>query len=143
MLQSKFQFSIPSPAYADANAASCCSRKHYREYLVSLINSHAIDPAPLYSSNELLLACKRYKVDDGRGDAEDAFTFYSRLLKVGVVCYVPCWDQVLVLKRQNVQDVPEPPKLSHHRNVDSNTVFGQSPRTSSLFGRFPGEKPSV
>uniref|UniRef100_A0A4W6FQF1 Ring finger protein 31 n=1 Tax=Lates calcarifer TaxID=8187 RepID=A0A4W6FQF1_LATCA len=35
--------------------------KHYREYLVSLINSHSIDPAPLYSSNELLLACRRYK----------------------------------------------------------------------------------
>eukprot|EP00064_Thunnus_orientalis_P004382 superscaffoldBa00000396_g4393 len=33
--------------------------KHYREYLVSLINSHSIDPAPLYSSNELLLACRR------------------------------------------------------------------------------------
>nr|XP_020441134.1 E3 ubiquitin-protein ligase RNF31-like [Monopterus albus] len=55
--------------------------KHYREYLVSLINSHSIDPAPLYSSNELLLACRRYKVDDARREGEDGFTYYSRLLE--------------------------------------------------------------
>ncbi|XP_041659871.1 E3 ubiquitin-protein ligase RNF31 [Cheilinus undulatus] len=55
--------------------------KHYREYLVSLINSHSIDPAPLYSSNELLLACKRYKVDESRRDGEDSFTYFSRLLE--------------------------------------------------------------
>lgn len=60
------------------------SRKHYREYLVSLINSHSIDPAPLYSSSELLLACKRYKVEDSRRDGEDGFTYYSRLLEVSV-----------------------------------------------------------
>uniref|UniRef100_A0A8D3CDA5 RBR-type E3 ubiquitin transferase n=1 Tax=Scophthalmus maximus TaxID=52904 RepID=A0A8D3CDA5_SCOMX len=59
--------------------------KHYREYLVSLINSHSIDPAPLYSSNELLLACKRYKVDDTRRDGEDGFTYYSSLLEVCVI----------------------------------------------------------
>ncbi|XP_028988085.1 E3 ubiquitin-protein ligase RNF31 isoform X2 [Betta splendens] len=58
--------------------------KHYREYLVSLINSHSIDPAPLYSSSELLLACKRYKVEDARRDGEDGFTYCSRLLEVGV-----------------------------------------------------------
>ncbi|XP_041847538.1 E3 ubiquitin-protein ligase RNF31 isoform X2 [Melanotaenia boesemani] len=61
------------------HAALC--EKHYREYLVSLINSHSIDPAPLYSSNELLLACRRYKVDDTRRDGEDTFTYCSRLLK--------------------------------------------------------------
>uniref|UniRef100_A0A3Q3LZ80 RING-type domain-containing protein n=1 Tax=Mastacembelus armatus TaxID=205130 RepID=A0A3Q3LZ80_9TELE len=55
--------------------------KHYREYLVSLINSHSIDPAPLYSSSELLLACRRYKVDDNCRDGEDSFTYYSRLLE--------------------------------------------------------------
>lgn len=61
-----------------------CPRKHYREYLVSLINSHSVDPAPLYSSSELLLACKRYKVEDTRRDGEDSFTFYSRLLEVSL-----------------------------------------------------------
>uniref|UniRef100_A0A3P8U355 Uncharacterized protein n=1 Tax=Amphiprion percula TaxID=161767 RepID=A0A3P8U355_AMPPE len=55
--------------------------KHYREYLVSLINSYSIDPAPLYSSTELLLACKRYKVDDAHRDGEDTFTYYCRLLE--------------------------------------------------------------
>uniref|UniRef100_A0A665VBJ0 Uncharacterized protein n=1 Tax=Echeneis naucrates TaxID=173247 RepID=A0A665VBJ0_ECHNA len=58
--------------------------KHYREYLVSLINSHSIDPAPLYSSNEMLLACRRYKVDDNRRDGEDSFSYYSRLLEVSL-----------------------------------------------------------
>lgn len=60
------------------------SRKHYWEYLVSLINSHSVDPAPLYSSSELLLACKRYKVEEPRRDGEDSFTFYSRLLEVSL-----------------------------------------------------------
>ncbi|XP_033961076.1 E3 ubiquitin-protein ligase RNF31 isoform X3 [Pseudochaenichthys georgianus] len=55
--------------------------KHYREYLVSLINSHSIDPAPLYSSNELLLACRRYKVEDSRREGEDSFTYFSRVLQ--------------------------------------------------------------
>ncbi|XP_069367686.1 E3 ubiquitin-protein ligase RNF31 isoform X4 [Paralichthys olivaceus] len=67
--------------------------KHYREYLVSLINSHSIDPASLYSSNELLLACKRYKVDDTREDGEDSFTYYSRLLKK-LMDEVPLGDKV-------------------------------------------------
>ncbi|XP_035026114.1 E3 ubiquitin-protein ligase RNF31 isoform X2 [Hippoglossus stenolepis] len=67
--------------------------KHYREYLVSLINSHSIDPAPLYSSNELLLACRRYKVDDTRKDGEDGFTFYSRLLEK-LMDEVPLGDKV-------------------------------------------------
>lgn len=70
-----------------------CSRKHYREYLVSLINSHSVDPAPLYSSSELLLACKRYKVEETRRDGEDSFTYYSRLLEVswwGKRCFRNC-----------------------------------------------------
>uniref|UniRef100_A0A8P4K078 RBR-type E3 ubiquitin transferase n=1 Tax=Dicentrarchus labrax TaxID=13489 RepID=A0A8P4K078_DICLA len=67
--------------------------KHYREYLVSLINSHSIDPAPLYSSNELLLACRRYKVDDARRDGEDSFTYYSRLLEK-LMDEVPLGDKV-------------------------------------------------
>lgn len=70
-----------------------CSRKHYREYLVSLINSHSVDPAPLYSSSELLLACKRYKVEEARRDGEDSFTYYSRLLEVSVGANLArrCW----------------------------------------------------
>ncbi|XP_037837983.1 E3 ubiquitin-protein ligase RNF31 isoform X1 [Kryptolebias marmoratus] len=73
------------------HAALC--EKHYREYLVSLINSHSIDPAPLYSSNELLLACRRYKVDDTRRDEEDSSTYCSRLLKK-LMDEVPLGDKV-------------------------------------------------
>ncbi|KAM3603768.1 uncharacterized protein V6R79_001762 [Siganus canaliculatus] len=67
--------------------------KHYREYLVSLINSHSIDPAPLYSSNELLLSCRRYKVDDTRKDGEDGLTYYRRLLEK-LMDEVPLGDKV-------------------------------------------------
>uniref|UniRef100_A0A3Q2WD32 E3 ubiquitin-protein ligase RNF31-like n=1 Tax=Haplochromis burtoni TaxID=8153 RepID=A0A3Q2WD32_HAPBU len=67
--------------------------KHYREYLVSLINSHSIDPAPLYSSNELLLACRRYKVEDTHRDGEDTFTYYTRLLEK-LMDEVPLGDKV-------------------------------------------------
>ena len=59
-----------------------CSRKHYREYLVNLINGHSIDPASLFNANELVLACRRYQVDDTRGEAEEDLTYYSRLLEV-------------------------------------------------------------
>ncbi|KAF7642993.1 hypothetical protein LDENG_00246670 [Lucifuga dentata] len=67
--------------------------KHYREYLVSLINSHAVDPAPLFSAGELLLACRRYKVDDARRDGEDGFSYYSRLLQK-LMDEVPLGDKV-------------------------------------------------
>lgn len=57
-------------------------RKHYREYLVSLINSQSLDPASLYSSSELLLACRRYKVDDSHREGEESSAYCSRLLEV-------------------------------------------------------------
>ncbi|XP_075871631.1 E3 ubiquitin-protein ligase RNF31 [Nelusetta ayraudi] len=55
--------------------------KHYREYLVSLINSQSLDPASLYSSSELLLACRRYKVDDSHREGEESSAYCSRLLE--------------------------------------------------------------
>ncbi|XP_028283645.1 E3 ubiquitin-protein ligase RNF31 [Parambassis ranga] len=79
-------------AQTQSGHAGLCE-KHYREYLVSLVNSHSIDPATLYSSNELLLACRRYKVDDTHNDGEDTFTYYSRLLKK-LVDEVPLGDKV-------------------------------------------------
>uniref|UniRef100_A0A673CWP6 E3 ubiquitin-protein ligase RNF31-like n=1 Tax=Sphaeramia orbicularis TaxID=375764 RepID=A0A673CWP6_9TELE len=45
--------------------------KHYREYLVSLINAHSLDPAPLYDAQEVTRACERYQVDTQRGDEDD------------------------------------------------------------------------
>ncbi|XP_046883121.1 E3 ubiquitin-protein ligase RNF31 [Hypomesus transpacificus] len=67
--------------------------KHYREYLVNLINGHSIDPASLFNANELVLACRRYQVDDTRGEAEEDLTYYSRLLEKLVV-EVPLGDKV-------------------------------------------------
>jgi hypothetical protein len=49
---------------------------------VSLINSQSIDPAPLFNANELVLACRRYQVDDARGELEDDVTYYTRILEV-------------------------------------------------------------
>ncbi|XP_051943683.1 E3 ubiquitin-protein ligase RNF31 isoform X2 [Hippocampus zosterae] len=79
-------------AQTQTGHAGLCE-KHYREYLVSLINSNSIDPARLYSTNELLLACRRYKVDDARRDTEDAFNHYSRLLEK-LMDEVPLGDKV-------------------------------------------------
>ena len=57
-------------------------RKHYKEYLVSLINSHSLDPAVLYDYQELLVACDRYQVDLPKGENEEDTVHAVRLLKV-------------------------------------------------------------
>lgn len=60
-------------------------RAHYKEYLVSLINSHSLDPAALYTVPELELVCHRYLPAAGlppRGPAEDEEAYRGRLLKV-------------------------------------------------------------
>lgn len=61
-------------------SSSC--RKHYKEYLVSLINAHSLDPALLYDAQELVRACQRYQVDQQRADNEDDNAYQARLLKV-------------------------------------------------------------
>ncbi|NWI86544.1 RNF31 ligase, partial [Pitta sordida] len=43
---------------APGHAGLC--RGHYSEYLVSLVNRHALDPAPLYDSAELRAAAERH-----------------------------------------------------------------------------------
>lgn len=57
-------------------------RRHYREYLVSLINAHSLDPALLYNIQELIRACERYQVDTLRGENEEDNAYHTRLLKV-------------------------------------------------------------
>ncbi|XP_061784604.2 E3 ubiquitin-protein ligase RNF31 isoform X2 [Nerophis lumbriciformis] len=79
-------------AHTQPGHAGLCE-KHYREYLVSLINSNSLDPAHLYSSNELLLACRRYKVEDSRTEAEDGVLYYSRLMEK-LMAEVPLGDKV-------------------------------------------------
>ncbi|XP_053507578.1 E3 ubiquitin-protein ligase RNF31 isoform X2 [Ictalurus furcatus] len=79
-------------AQTQPDQAGLCE-KHYREYLVSLINGHSIDPAPLFEANELLLACRRYQVEIMQGEAEDDRTYYARLLKK-LMDDVPLGDKV-------------------------------------------------
>ncbi|XP_063075121.1 E3 ubiquitin-protein ligase RNF31 [Engraulis encrasicolus] len=79
-------------AQTQPGQAGLCE-KHYTEYLVSLINGHSIDPAPLYNANELLLACRRYQAEEPRREAEDDRTYYSRLLKI-LMDNVPLGDKV-------------------------------------------------
>ncbi|XP_066512786.1 E3 ubiquitin-protein ligase RNF31-like isoform X1 [Hoplias malabaricus] len=79
-------------AQTQPGQAGLCE-KHYREYLVSLINGHSIDPAPLFSLNELVLACKRYQVNITRGEGEEDRPFFTRLLKK-LIEDVPLGDKV-------------------------------------------------
>lgn len=75
-----------SPCFLEVIKIVLCFRKHYREYLVSLINGHSIDPALLYAHDELIVACRRYHVDVTQGEGEDERAYFARLLKVGWCC---------------------------------------------------------
>ncbi|XP_057680162.1 E3 ubiquitin-protein ligase RNF31-like isoform X2 [Corythoichthys intestinalis] len=70
----------PCGVQTQAGQAGLCD-KHYREYLVSLINAHSLDPAPLYDPDSLTRACERYRVDIQRRPNEDDNAYYFRLLQ--------------------------------------------------------------
>nr|XP_020455386.1 E3 ubiquitin-protein ligase RNF31 isoform X2 [Monopterus albus] len=74
------QIDSPCGIATQPGQAGLCD-KHYREYLVSLINAHSLDPAPLYEAKDLIRACERYQVDVQRGDNEDDNAYHARLLK--------------------------------------------------------------
>ncbi|KAM9839498.1 E3 ubiquitin-protein ligase RNF31-like isoform 1-T2 [Aulostomus maculatus] len=74
------QMDSPCGIQTQPGQAGLCE-KHYREYLVSLINAHSLDPAPLYDLHDLVRACERYQVDTQRGDGEDESVYHARLLK--------------------------------------------------------------
>lgn len=58
-------------------------RAHYKEYLVSLINAHSLDPATLYEVEELETATVRYlHVPPQPMDGEDLPAYKARLLQV-------------------------------------------------------------
>uniref|UniRef100_A0A671PWH3 E3 ubiquitin-protein ligase RNF31-like n=1 Tax=Sinocyclocheilus anshuiensis TaxID=1608454 RepID=A0A671PWH3_9TELE len=82
----------PCGAQTQPAQAGLCE-KHYREYLVSLINGHSIDPAHLYTLDELTVACRRYHVDVRQGDGEDERAYFARLLKK-LMDDVPLGDKV-------------------------------------------------
>ncbi|CAL9697594.1 unnamed protein product [Knipowitschia caucasica] len=66
--------------------------KHYREYLVSLINLHSLDPAVLFDLQELILACTRYHVPVLRTEGESDPHYRDRLLQK--LMEVPLGDKV-------------------------------------------------
>ncbi|XP_045425826.1 E3 ubiquitin-protein ligase RNF31 isoform X1 [Lemur catta] len=64
-----------------AGYAGLC-QAHYKEYLVSLINAHSLDPATLYEVEELETATERYlHVRPQPLAGEDAPTYQARLLQ--------------------------------------------------------------
>ncbi|XP_023974182.1 E3 ubiquitin-protein ligase RNF31 isoform X1 [Physeter macrocephalus] len=64
-----------------AGYAGLC-QAHYKEYLVSLINAHSLDPATLYEVEELETAAERYlHVRPQPLPGEDAATYHARLLQ--------------------------------------------------------------
>ncbi|XP_070708978.1 E3 ubiquitin-protein ligase RNF31-like [Pempheris klunzingeri] len=75
------QIDSPCGSQTQPGQAGLCE-KHYKEYLVSLINAHSLDPARLYTAQELTRASERYQVDTQRGENEDDNTYQDRLLKV-------------------------------------------------------------
>ncbi|XP_062377874.1 interferon regulatory factor 9 [Sardina pilchardus] len=74
----------PCGSQAQPGQAGLCE-KHYREYLVSLINSHTLDPAHLFDETELKAACMRHQIDLTQ-EAEDQRVYHARLLQVTIVC---------------------------------------------------------
>ncbi|KAG7524316.1 hypothetical protein JOB18_010307 [Solea senegalensis] len=74
------QTDSPCGLQTQLGQAGLCE-KHYREYLVSLINAHSLDPALLYNVQELTRACERYQVDIQRLENEEDSVYHARLLK--------------------------------------------------------------
>ncbi|KAM9337319.1 E3 ubiquitin-protein ligase RNF31-like [Symphorus nematophorus] len=74
------QIDSPCGIQTQPGQAGLCE-KHYREYLVSLINAHSLDPVLLYDAHELIRACERYQVDTQRGENEDDNAYHARLAK--------------------------------------------------------------
>ncbi|KAM8781198.1 E3 ubiquitin-protein ligase RNF31 isoform 3-T3 [Rhynchonycteris naso] len=64
-----------------AGYAGLC-QAHYKEYLVSLINAHSLDPATLYEVEELETAAERYlHVRPQPLAGEDATAYHTRLIQ--------------------------------------------------------------
>ncbi|XP_072522881.1 E3 ubiquitin-protein ligase RNF31-like isoform X2 [Salminus brasiliensis] len=71
-------FDAPCGIQAKQGHAGLC-KKHYQEYLVSLINVHSLDPALLMDENELITACNRHQIHSNREKDEDTEAYHSRL----------------------------------------------------------------
>ncbi|XP_058872971.1 LOW QUALITY PROTEIN: E3 ubiquitin-protein ligase RNF31-like [Acipenser ruthenus] len=82
----------PCEKETPAGHAGLCG-SHYKEYLVSLINGHSLDPAPLYDLKDLETACRRYQVEYARIQGETDETYQPRILKK-LMDSVPLGDKV-------------------------------------------------
>ncbi|KAM4544175.1 E3 ubiquitin-protein ligase RNF31 [Fundulus diaphanus] len=74
------QTDSPCGVQTQPGQAGLCM-KHYKEYLVSLINDNCLDPAVLYKTQELVTACERHLIDATRAEGEDDNAYNTRLLK--------------------------------------------------------------
>lgn len=88
-------------------------RAHYKEYLVSLINAHSLDPATLYEVEELETATERYlHVRPQPLAGEEPPVYHARLLQVKPLHSLP--SDIIFQK-------------------SSGLVLGRSPRLSVSF----------
>ncbi|KAL7869891.1 hypothetical protein AOLI_G00138790 [Acnodon oligacanthus] len=74
--------------------------KHYREYLVSLINAHSLDPAVLMDEGELIATCKRHQIHPEREQEEDDETYHSRLQQK--LMEIPLGDKIRFGRRGRI-----------------------------------------
>ncbi|KAK2886759.1 hypothetical protein Q8A73_020705 [Channa argus] len=114
------QIDSPCGIRTQPGQAGLCE-KHYREYLVSLINAHSLDPALLYEPNELTRACERYQVDTQRGEHEEDGAYYARLLR-------------------KLMEVPLGEKVPRNNGKLIYSPYAARPRSVSLKSRDFGEK---
>ena len=64
-------------------------RKHYKEYLVDLINKNGIDPADKMKIDEIHVVFRRAEMEPpARGGVETDDVYRQRLLEVSLVLYV-------------------------------------------------------
>ncbi|KAJ8276887.1 hypothetical protein GJAV_G00069010 [Gymnothorax javanicus] len=126
-------FDAPCGREAQAGQAGLCEN-HYREYLVSLINNHSLDPATLFDGNELLTACRRYHVDVTRGEAEEDDPYHARLLEK-LMSDVPLGEnsrKFLLYEKRKITVAMAPGKIRSTRRLRSWMVD----QVNS--GRYPG-----
>ncbi|XP_006010093.1 E3 ubiquitin-protein ligase RNF31 [Latimeria chalumnae] len=83
----------PCAKVTPAGYAGLCI-SHYKEYLVSLINDHMLDPAPLYDLKELETVCQRYRLGLApQAQGEDEAAYLGRLL-AKLTTEVPLGDKI-------------------------------------------------
>ncbi|XP_041036665.1 E3 ubiquitin-protein ligase RNF31-like [Carcharodon carcharias] len=82
----------PCGAEAREGHAGLCE-SHYKEYLVSRINGHSLDPAQLFDEEEMQLQLVRSgKVAPPKAVGEDDGQYRNRLLQL--ICSIPLGEKI-------------------------------------------------